>query len=179
MTRAAPSAVVILAEEEAAPSPPPPSRVYADGVFDLFHSSHLEFLRQARSVGGPDSYLIIGVVSDEAAAWKRRPVVPHAQRLEMLRCCRLVDEVVADPPLVVTGGFLDEHRITHVVHGDDDPQRGFFQAPLERGIMHYVPYTRAGPLAVSTSELIARIRARTDLADGAHRSAPAEAAAEL
>lgn len=152
-------AVVAIAASDA-DSP----RVYADGVFDLFHSSHLEFLRKARGAGGAGAVLIVGVITDEAAAWKRPPVIPYAQRLEMLRCCRLVDEVVPDPPLVLTGNFIDERRITHVVHGDDDLQEGFFRIPRERGIMYYVPYQLEGPLAVSTSELIARIRGRPDLA---------------
>jgi cytidyltransferase-like protein len=154
-------------ENAAAPRP----RVYADGVFDLFHSSHLEFLRKARAAGGGGAVLVIGVIADEAAGWKRPPVIPYAQRLEMIRCCRLVDEVVPDPPLVLTGEFLDEYKITHVVHGDDDLQEDFFRVPRERGVMRYVPYTREGPLAVSTSELIARIRARADLADAAHAPA--------
>jgi len=150
----------------------PTARVYADGVFDLFHSSHLEFLRKARGVadGYAAATLIIGVITDEAAGWKRPPVIPHVQRVEMLRCCCLVDEVVANPPLVLTPEFLDLHKITHVVHGDDDLQEKFFQTPRERGVMRYVPYTRDGPLAVSTSEIIARIRERPDLAK--HSSAP-------
>jgi glycerol-3-phosphate cytidylyltransferase-like family protein len=83
----------------------------------------------------------------------------------MVRCCALVDEVVPDPPLVLTDEFLDANAITHVVHGDDDLQEEFFRVPRARGIMLYVPYTREGPFAVSTSELIARIRARPDLAE--------------
>jgi cytidyltransferase-like protein len=147
-------------------------RVYADGIFDLFHTSHLEFMRKARAVGGPDAVLVIGVITDEAAiAYKRPPVVPYPQRLEMLQCCNLVDEVVPNPPLVLTGEFLDEHQITHVVHGDDDLQEDFFSVPRSREMMRYVPYTREGPLATSTSELIARIRSRDDLASPSGRPA--------
>jgi cytidyltransferase-like protein len=144
-------------------------RVYADGVFDLFHSGHLEFLRKARAVGGAGAVLVVGVLSDRAAGWKRAPVVPHAQRLEMLRGCALVDEVVGDAPRVLSAAFLGRHRLSLVVHGDDDRQAAFFAVPRALGIMVYVPYTRAGPLATTTSEIIARIRARSDLApaDGA------------
>ena len=136
------------------------SRVYVDGVFDLFHTSHLSFLRRARGIGGQGAVLIVGVISDEAARWKRKTIVPHAQRVEMLRCCRLADEVVEDPPLTITEEFLDAHEITHVVHGDDDLQEEFFRVPLAREIMSYVPYTRDGPFAVSTTGLIERIRER-------------------
>ena len=157
------------AASQTAPGPNATHRVYSDGVFDLFHSSHLEFLRKARAVGGPGAVLLVGVTTDEDAKWKRPPVIPYAQRREMLKCCRLVDEIVPNPPLVLTGDFLDEYQITHVVHGDDDLQEDFFRVPRSRGIMRYVPYTREGPLAVSTSELIARIRGRADLADASSR----------
>jgi cytidyltransferase-like protein len=139
------------------------SRVYADGVFDLFHAGHLEFLRRARKVGGPGAILIAGVITDESAGWKRKPVVPHRQRVEMLKNCKLVDEVVEFPPLKLTEPFIKDLKITHVVHADDDLQEEFFAVPRRLGIMHYVPYTTKGPLAVSTSGLIARIRGREDL----------------
>ncbi len=149
-------------------------RVYADGVFDLFHAGHLSFLRKAREVGGSNVTLIVGVMTDEAAGWKRRPIIPHAQRLEMLRNCRLVDEVVEEPPLVLTGDFLDQHKIMRVVHGDDDLQEEFFHVPRERKIMVYVPYAREGVMAVSTSKIIARVRERTDADDCAQKRADSE-----
>ncbi len=150
---------------EAAPPPAAPRRVYVDGVFDLFHAAHLEFLRRARAAGGPGPVaLVVGVVPDGAAGWKRPPVIPHAQRVALLEACRLADEVVADPPLVITDEFLDGRGIDLVVHGDDDLQEEFFRAPRARGIMRYVPYTREGPFAASTSAIIARVRGRADLA---------------
>ena len=148
-----------------------PPRVYADGVFDLFHASHLEFLRKAKAAGGPGAVLVIGVMTDEDAGWKRPPVIPHAQRVALIQHCRLVDEVITHPPLQLTGEFLDEHKISCVVHGDDDLQEEFFGVPRARGIMRYVPYTREGPYAISTSDLIARIRGREDLAEAAHAPA--------
>lgn len=141
------------------PPPPPPPLVYADGVFDLFHTGHLEFLRKARAAGGAGARLLVGVITDADAGWKRPPVTPHAQRVEQLRCCSLVDEVLADPPLRLSAEFLDAKKITHVVHGDDDEQEEFFAEPRSRGCMVYVPYTRDGPLATSTSEILARARA--------------------
>jgi glycerol-3-phosphate cytidylyltransferase len=68
---------------------------YAPGVFDLFHVGHLNVLRRAKS--GCD-YLIAGVVSDEMAerAKGRRPVIPLAERLEIVRSIAFVDEAVAE-----------------------------------------------------------------------------------
>ena len=68
---------------------------YAPGVFDLFHVGHLNILRHAKS---RCDYLIAGVVSDEMAerAKGRRPVIPLAERLEIVRSITFVDEAVAE-----------------------------------------------------------------------------------
>jgi glycerol-3-phosphate cytidylyltransferase len=68
---------------------------YAPGVYDLFHVGHLNILRHAKS---QCDRLIVGAVSDEMAemAKGRRPVVPLAERLEILRSIRFVDQVHAE-----------------------------------------------------------------------------------
>lgn len=132
-----------------------PLTVYADGVFDLFHPGHLAFLDKARAAGGLDARLIVGVIGDEDAAWKRTPVMSLAERAAMVRACARADRVIEAPPLVLTGEFLDEHGIGLVVHGDDSEQAGFFRVPIERGIMRYVQYEKG----ISTSALIARVLA--------------------
>lgn len=71
---------------------------YAPGVYDLFHVGHLNALRFARE---HCDRLIAGVVSDEraTAAKGRPPVVPLAERLEIVRGIRYVDvAVVEDVP---------------------------------------------------------------------------------
>lgn len=133
-----------------------PAVVYADGVFDLFHPGHVAFLRRARAEGGPGARLVVGVVGDADAAWKRPPVMTAAERAAMVRACGAADEVVEDCPLVLTAEFLAARGVTLVVHGDDARQEEFFRVPIAMGIMRYVPYTPG----VSTSELIRRVLAR-------------------
>ncbi|MER6918250.1 adenylyltransferase/cytidyltransferase family protein [Streptomyces spiralis] len=63
---------------------------YAPGVFDLFHVGHLNILRRARE---HCDRLIAGVCSDELVVRLkgRPPVVPLAERLEIVRSVRHVD----------------------------------------------------------------------------------------
>lgn len=133
------------------------TRVYVDMVADLFHFGHVEFLRQAKSMG---DYLIVGIHSDQTVEeYKRRPVMTMEERIAVVAGCRYVDEVVPDAPLTITKKWLQDHRIDLVVHGDDfNPEllERLYRVPMEMGIFRTVPYTPG----VSTSDLLARMRKR-------------------
>lgn len=64
---------------------------YAPGVFDLFHVGHLNILHRARD---HCDRLIAGVCSDELVVRLkgRPPVIPLAERLQIVRSVRYVDE---------------------------------------------------------------------------------------
>lgn len=132
----------------------PATRVYVDMVGDLFHAGHVRLLREARRHG---DCLIVGVLSDEAAAsYKRRPIMTLAERLEVIEACKYVDEVVPDAPFRITQEFLDEHAITIVVHGDDLTPEGAESI--------YGPATSSGRFVsvnrtsdISTTQLIQRV----------------------
>jgi glycerol-3-phosphate cytidylyltransferase len=68
---------------------------YAPGAYDLFHIGHLNILRHAAQ---HCDRLIAGVVSDEMLLQTkgRLPVVPLAERLEIVRNLRFVDDVHAE-----------------------------------------------------------------------------------
>jgi rfaE bifunctional protein nucleotidyltransferase chain/domain len=68
--------------------------VFTNGVFDVLHAGHVEYLAWARDQGDA---LIVGLNSDasvRAIKGERRPIVPFADRATVLRALRSVDVVV-------------------------------------------------------------------------------------
>jgi len=126
-------------------------RVYADMVGDLFHIGHINMFKQARELG---DHLIIGIHSDKTVeSYKKTPTISEKDRYEIIRNCRLVDEVIEDAPLVITEEYLLKHDISLVVHGDDERYDSFYKVPIDMGIMRYVEYTKG----TSTTEILNEI----------------------
>ena len=68
--------------------------VLANGCFDLLHVGHIRYLRAARRLG---DVLFVGINSDAAVGRLKgpgRPLMPAAERVEMLMALRDVDHVV-------------------------------------------------------------------------------------
>ncbi|STC68777.1 adenylyltransferase/cytidyltransferase family protein [Corynebacterium pilosum] len=68
---------------------------YVPGGFDMLHIGHLNILRAARE---RCDRLVVGVATDESLVCMkgRPPVVPHAERMELIASLRFVDDVVTD-----------------------------------------------------------------------------------
>ncbi len=69
----------------------------ANGCFDLLHVGHVRYLRAAKELGGR---LIVAVNADEsvrALKGEGRPIMPHAERAEILAALADVDAVVIFP----------------------------------------------------------------------------------
>lgn len=68
--------------------------VFTNGVFDLLHVGHLDYLEQARRLG---DFLLVGVNSDDAARTLKgpnRPWMPAVERARLLAALAPVDGVL-------------------------------------------------------------------------------------
>ncbi|HET9490434.1 MAG TPA: adenylyltransferase/cytidyltransferase family protein [Methylomirabilota bacterium] len=68
--------------------------VLTNGCFDLLHVGHVRYLREARALG---DVLFVGLNSDAAVRRLKgpgRPLLPSAERAEILTALRAVDHVV-------------------------------------------------------------------------------------
>ncbi len=117
---------------------------YVPGVFDMFHVGHLNILRNARLAC---DHLIAGVVSDERAAVVKGqdPVVPQAERLEIVSSVRFVDEAVLED-VSEKVAMWERLHFDVIVKGDDwrgTPKGDKLEqdfAPLGVEVV-YLPYT--------------------------------------
>ncbi|CAK4085076.1 unnamed protein product [Aphanomyces euteiches] len=144
-----------------------PLRLFADGIFDLFHFGHARALQQCKQAY-PNVYLLVGVCNDEVThRLKGQTVMTEAERFESVRHCKWVDEVIEGSPWVLTDEFLEEHNIDYVCHdaipytdtsgtaGDSDDVYGHIKAI---GKFHETQRTEG----ISTSDLIIRIISEYD-----------------
>jgi D-glycero-beta-D-manno-heptose 1-phosphate adenylyltransferase len=70
--------------------------VLTSGSFDLIHLGHVKYLARAKEAGGDRGILVVGVDSDAKIRKRKgddRPMVPQAERLEMLAYQRPVDYI--------------------------------------------------------------------------------------
>ena len=90
---------------------------YTTGVFDMFHVGHLNLLRRARE---NCDRLIVGVSTDEVVEEYKghRPIIPYAERVEIVRAIRWVDEVVPQTTMDKFAAW-ERLRFDRLFHGSD------------------------------------------------------------
>ena len=92
------------------------TRVYADGIFDLFHFGHARLLQQAKSVF-PNAEVIVGICNDELTnKMKGKTVMTAEERYSSVSHCRYADEIMRDAPWQLDIDFLDRYHIDFVAH---------------------------------------------------------------
>jgi len=128
--------------------------VTVNGTFDVLHAGHLHILKEAKLQG---DVLVVGLNSDasvRANKGQKRPVVPQAQRADLLLALRYVDYVhIFDEPVPMA--FIAEVRphvhVNGAEYGEDCVESGVVREIGAR--LHLVPRLDG----LSTSGLIERL----------------------
>ena len=132
----------------------------ANGAFDLLHVGHLRYLRGARQLAGPGGLLVVGVNSDasvRASKGPRRPLVPEAERAELVDALAGVDLVVLfDEPRA--DALLSALRPDLHVKGTDYSEASVPERELVASFGGRTAIA-GDPKDHSTTDLVARLRA--------------------
>ena len=130
---------------------------YTTGVFDLFHVGHINLLQSAKALCDT---LIVGVNTDELTeAYKgERPIIPFAERIEIVRSVRYVDLAIRRD---IRDKLAEWRRLKFdIMFVGDDWMGDKKLKQWEQRLKHfgvktiYLPYTPQ----ISTSAIIKRIR---------------------
>lgn len=92
-------------------------RIMVDMSATLLHHGHIRLLKKAKEYG----YVVVALTLDKEIKkikgyW---PELNYHERKELLEAIRYVDEVVPSN-WIIDNAFLSNHRIDHLVHGDDN-----------------------------------------------------------
>lgn len=138
--------------------------VFTNGCFDLLHLGHVRYLQEARALG---DFLVLGLNSDEGVALLKgpgRPLVPAAERAEILAALACVDYVAVFPETTANVTVELLRPAIYVKGGDYAGAQGSEPDPARLpeassvlaygGTVRLIPYLPGH----STTELIATIK---------------------
>ena len=110
------------------------------GVFDMFHVAHLRHLKEAATWGT----LVVGVTADSHVNKPGRPIIPHRERLEIVKSLRCVSQAQ-----VCLGSMdaLREWEPDIFVKGDDYRKKGLLDEEIDFCRKHgiKVRFTKENP----------------------------------
>lgn len=132
--------------------------VWTNGCFDLLHLGHVRNLEAARSLGG---VLVVGVNSDASVRQLKgsgRPIVPQAERAQVIAALACVDYVVVFDELTPEAALARLQPDVHCKGADYAPPGGK-PIPEARIVAGYGGRIEFLPLVpgLSTTDLVRRV----------------------
>ena len=119
------------------------------GVFDLFHIGHLRLLKRSSKIFNK----VVAAVHPDNVVLQYKgklPVIPYEHRLEIVKSCKYVDDVIMAPlPENMEGGcetmvdFLNENHLDYMVHAHDKQEflEGQFSSLIKESRLFLLPET--------------------------------------
>lgn len=126
------------------------------GTYDLFHIGHVRLFARIRQRW---DRLVVAVSTDEFNAIKgKRSVVPYADRVEMVKACRWVDEVIPETDWAQKARDIAALGADAVVMGSDWEGKFDHLKPLCDVV--YLPRTEGVSSTELKADVVATVRSR-------------------
>jgi ethanolamine-phosphate cytidylyltransferase len=92
--------------------------IYTQGVFDLFHSGHVDFLEKCKT-SVENGFLVVGILTDEEVhrVYGGYPVTNTYERALALLSCKFVGQVKIGVPYEITSQFVDDLKVISLNSG--------------------------------------------------------------
>ena len=128
--------------------------IFTAGTFDILNLGHINIFKQSKILG---DYLVVGISTDNLVlSYKHiRPIMPFAERLEIVKSIKYVDKVVKQTKLIDINQ-LKKIKPDIIIIGSDwkDKTLPGLEWAKKHGIeIVYLPYTNQ----TSSSEIKKRI----------------------
>jgi len=124
--------------------------VFTNGCFDLIHTGHVRYLREARALG---DVLVVGLNSDASVKGLKegRPIISESERAEVLAALEMVDYVVIfhEP---TPWELINEVRPDVLVKGGDWKKEDIVGSDIVQEV-HSLPYHKG----LSTTGIVERV----------------------
>jgi choline-phosphate cytidylyltransferase len=137
-------------------------RIYTDGWWDMFHYGHARLLEQIKKVYH-NVEIVVGVCSsDDISHHSGVCVMSDEERLDSLRHCRWVDEVIHPAPWTPTIEFLNTIEADFIANSLSNSQRDISQIIYQEAIQagRFLPMLRTKH--ISASDILIRVLKNKD-----------------
>lgn len=134
--------------------------VFTNGCFDLLHCGHVRYLQVAKSLGrslvvGLNSDLSVRTIKPNIAGYPPRPLIPEAQRAEVLANLKSVDGVVIFTETTASS-LIQALQPEIYVKGGDYSKASLPEAPVVQAYGGHIELVKV-EIPTSTSAIIDRI----------------------
>lgn len=134
------------------------TRIYVDGVFDLFHYGHIELFAKIKNLFN-NCDIIVGISrDDDVNKYKGISILNQDEKYRTIKHCKYVNEIILETPWIIDSEFINKYNIDYVCH-DPKPYKSADKEDVyhfckQKGIFIGINRT---PF-ISTSEIIRRIK---------------------
>lgn len=134
--------------------------VFTNGCFDLLHCGHVRYLQVAKSLGrslvvGLNSDLSVRAIKPNKPGFPPRPLIPEAQRAEVLANLKAVDGVVIFTETTASR-VIQALQPEIYVKGGDYSKSSLPEAPVVQAYGGHIELVKV-EIPTSTSAIIDRI----------------------
>ena len=117
--------------------------VWLNGTFDVLHTGHINLVRHARKLAGPEGKVVVGTDSDERVRELKgptRPINNLIDRVDFLRAIKYIDGVVTFSSADELEARIKQFSPDILLIGDDYVDKPIVGSQFAKRIVYFPRY---------------------------------------